>query len=833
MMAIKYILYMYPFRKHKNNTIYSVVYCILWVYYINDIYCTNKYAPVSQPYNHIGENDMGKKIDENYMNRIKASIVDSFTDFISIANTDREIIYFNPAAYEMMGYGPGEKPEITSTKQLHAEGFDDYAKEYIQPAVFENGYWTGVSAIKHKDGSTIDVEMTVFPLYGENHEEYGTVAVIRDIDQLTRVNEKLRKNSVLFQKVMDSAKIGIVLINMETHKIENVNKHTTEMFQMNEDEIVGHNCYDILCHNSLDLCPHINERDKDVIVAERFIKRKDDSMLPIIKTGTWIRLDDKDYLVDTFVDISIQKELEKNLQEAKTRAEAANHSKSEFLSRMSHEMRTPLNAIIGMTQITEKTEDVARLKECIETIRLSSNHMLEIINDVLDLSKIEEGKLELSIRPFSVKVIIEKMAMLTEPKVREKSIIYKTNIEGNLPDYLEGDSLRLSQVLLNFLSNAIKFTPEKKNITLEVKVISTDNTTAEIYFAVMDEGIGITEEQLSRLFNPFTQAEDSTSSQFGGTGLGLSISKKIINLMDSDIYVDSEEGKGSKFYFTVKLPIADGPDKTVDTKKLGSIKNIFKGINALIVDDIELNRIIAMELLAETGISFDEAYDGSQAVSMATSKKYDVIIMDIHMPIMGGYEATRKIRAAGPPYSDVPIIAMSGDVFQEDIDKSKAEGMNAHIGKPVDGGKLIELINGLIFKNGDDDKQDEPVIMSFNDGIEDMDFDRNYFNYEKALVDHGNNSLGLAILLSEFLKSNYGILLNKAMDKQDYSDANGLLELFIKKADEFSMPSIASYAALAKENLKCENYEYAKMYISDLEKSYDKTCEILKNLLNH
>lgn len=644
------------------------------------------------------------------------------------------------------------------------------------------------------------------------------------------------KSPDLFQKVLDTAKIGIVLINMETHKVENVNKHTTEMFQMSEDEIVGKNCYDILCHSSLDLCPHINEKDKDVIVAERFIKRKDGSMLPIIKTGTWIRLDDMDYLVDTFVDISIQKELEKNLQEAKIKAEAANSSKSEFLSRMSHEMRTPLNAIIGMTQITEKTNDADKLRECMETIKLSSNHMLEIINDVLDLSKIEEGQLELNNKPFSLNEIIEKMALLTEPKVKEKNITYKTNIEGTLPDYLMGDSLRLSQVILNFLSNAVKFTPEKKSITFDIKAISTDGGIAEIYFAVTDEGIGISKEQISKLFTPFTQADRSISNDYGGTGLGLSISKKIIDLMGSDIYVESEENKGSKFYFTVKLPIADSLGKEDKIKKQGSAKNIFKGLNALIVDDVELNRFIVMELLADTGISFDEAYDGSQAVEMATSKKYDIIVMDIHMPIMNGFEAIGKIRSAGEPYSDVPVIAMSGDVFQEDIDKSIDAGMNAHIGKPVDADKLIEMIYDLTGDHGPGEQksgkqENESAMVSFRDDIDKMDFDRNYFNYEKALSNHNNNSLGLSILCNEFLKNNYGSLLAKAMGGRDYKKAEGILELFIKKADEFAMSSIGSYAALARENLKNGDYEYAGMYMNDLEKSYAETCDILRTLL--
>ncbi len=766
-----------------------------------------------------------------YMDRIKASMIDSFTDFISIADTNRKIIYYNPAAYKMMGYSPDENPDIWTTAKLHAPGFDEFARDNIQPAVFKNGSWNGISAIRHKDGSTIVVDMTVFPLYGPEGEEYGTVAVIRDVNELTKMNQRLKKSSELFQKVLDSAGIGVVLINMETNTIEMVNKFTENMLMMPADEIVGKKCYDILCHNHVAFCPHINEKEKTVLVGERYLERKDGTFLPIIKTGTWITIDESRYLVDTFVDITIQKELEKNFEDAKIAAEAASRSKSEFLSRMSHEMRTPLSAVIGMTQISEKANDVIKLKECIDTIKLSSNHLLGLINDILDLSKIEEGKLELSIGAFSIQSMLEKISLLIAPKAKEKDIHFDIKADKKIPPLLMGDALRLSQVLLNFLSNAVKFTPKTGKISLAIKVNEIQGDNISLHFAVSDSGIGITEEQLSRLFAPFVQADGLIAQKYGGTGLGLVISKNIVGLMGGEITVDTKPGEGTVFSFDIVLPVADDESILSDEQAFDNIAGLFAGKRALIVDDVELNRVIAAELLAETGIAMDEATDGAQAVEMAAANTYDVILMDVRMPIMDGYEATRKIRQLDRPFCGVPIIAMSANVFKEDVEHCLAEGMNAHVGKPMDINALIAVMNRLfsgVKKNPD---KRVPQLASFKSNIQETDYDKNYFNYELALEQHGHNSAELAHLCDKFLQSNFYHRLKSAMESKDYMTAKNLSANLLGKTQGFTVPSLTSYLSNLQMNLERQNYDFAHMYLRDLEKCYYRTCEIISSLL--
>ncbi len=771
-------------------------------------------------------------VSEAYMNRIKASMIDSFTDSISIANTDRKIIYYNPAALRLIGYSSSEMHLIDTTAKLHAEGFDAFAASVIQPSVFKNGSWTGISAVRHKDGHTIVVEMTVFPLYGDQGEEYGTVAVLRDVNELTKANQRLQKSSELFQKVLDSAGIGVVLINMEDHTIEMVNQFTCSLLQMEAEEILHNKCYDVLCHRSPDICPHANEQDSRVLVAERYLTRKDGTQIPIIKTGTWITLDEKEYLVDTFVDISIQKVLEKSLQEAKYAAEAANQSKSEFLSRMSHEMRTPLNAIIGMTQISDKATSLEKLRECMETIRLSSNHLLSLINDVLDISKIEEGKLELCLEPFSVASMMKKIALLIEPKASEKQITLAMDVDSDIPPHLLGDPLRLSQVLLNFLSNAVKFTPAGKRIDVRVQTLARTPLAATLRFAVADQGIGITEEQLARLFNPFVQADGSITRKYGGTGLGLVISKRLINMMGSDIEVETTVNAGSVFSFDVKLPFAKAqaaedielmPDETA---------GIFAGKRALLVDDVELNRMIAIELLGSTGLQFDEAGDGQEAVALATANSYDVILMDIQMPVMDGYEATRKLREAAAPYCSVPIIAMSANVFKEDVDRSLREGMDDHVGKPIDVDKLIAVINRLLRPIPQASAAiDATPSAAFRADIAQLDIDHRVFDLPRALARHQGDAPALADRCQAFLHANPYKQIRSTLAAREYAKAQELVANLAQVCAELSLASLVPYLENVLACLKRDEYQFAIMYFNDAEKHYAATCQLLSSLL--
>jgi signal transduction histidine kinase len=391
---------------------------------------------------------------------------------------------------------------------------------------------------------------------------------------------------------------------------------------------------------------------------------------------------------------------------AKNDALESSNAKSEFLSRMSHEIRTPMNAIIGMTAIAEETDDHGRVKHCLATIRTSSKHLLRLINDILDISRIEAGKFELYTENFNVDTMVKKVCSLVSDEIESKKQKLDVQLDENMGmDYL-GDELRLSQVVVNLLSNAIKFTPENGKIDLSVKQLETDGAHSKLLFCIADTGIGITAEHREKLFLAFEQADGSISRRFGGSGLGLAISKSIVGKMGGKIWVESKIGQGSAFYFELSLatsepnpPHSETPDcrdTNEQTPKTAQALPDFSGTRLLLAEDVELNRLIVVSLLEKTHITTETAENGRLAVEMfkADPDRYDLIFMDIQMPEMDGYEATRTIRSLDiPKAKSIPIIAMTANAFKEDIEKCLAIGMNAHLAKPINPREMIGKIS--------------------------------------------------------------------------------------------------------------------------------------------
>ncbi|MCL2387670.1 MAG: ATP-binding protein [Defluviitaleaceae bacterium] len=381
------------------------------------------------------------------------------------------------------------------------------------------------------------------------------------------------------------------------------------------------------------------------------------------------------------------------LQSALVKATAASKAKSDFLSSMSHEIRTPMSAIIGMTKIALKKESPKEKNNALNKINDAASHLMGVINDILDMAKIEANKMELTPTEYNFEKMLQRVLTLTRFHSDEKHQNLTLSIAKKIPVFVVGDEQRLAQAITNVLSNAIKFTREGGDIALEAAITKESNIILELSISVTDTGIGIPEDKLDKLFNPFVQAEKDHQHAYGGTGLGLHITKRIVEMMGGKITAESKLGVGTTFTLTVQIGRGVQTEVSEESKTEWNL-NKLRGKNLLIAEDVEVNREIMLTLLEDSGLIIECATTGKEALDMFTkdSEKYDIIFMDMQMPEMCGIEATTNIRAV-PRRKKLPIIALTANVFKDDIEKCLAAGMDDHLGKPFDIDKIFEKLH--------------------------------------------------------------------------------------------------------------------------------------------
>ncbi len=624
-------------------------------------------------------------------------ILETTIDFVSTADTEGNITYINRAGREMIGLSADEDVTDTVIPEYHPKWAIDIILNKGLPAAERDGVWSGETALKRKDGSDFPTSQVIMTHKNEAGETEFFSTIIRDITKIKQTEEELSVSRELYGNVFESMSDGILVLGTD-FCYTSWNRTMEKMSGVTRDEIINSN------KPAWDIFPHITNQGVDKLMKSAMkgetVHR--DFTEYVLKDGS------KGYTSETYLplrtrkgeihgivgvirDVTELKKSEEALREAKKAAEASSMAKSMFLANMSHEIRTPMNGVIGMTDLILDTDLIKEQREFAETIRTSAESLLSVVNDILDFSKIEAGQLDLVEINFDLRITIEDIADILAIQAQEKGLAFSSHVHHEVPSLVRGDPERLKQILINLIGNAIKFT-EKGELFVGVTLDEETKEKVTLRFEIEDTGIGIPEDRMSRLFKSFSQVDSSMTRKYGGTGLGLAVSKQLTELMNGNIGVESQEGKGSKFWFTAVLEkqkesetgIITGPEKLA-------------GERILVVDDNEINRRIFRRQLETLDCDFKDVASGKEALDelkkgVAEGKPYKVALIDMQMPNMDGQMLGQKIRE-NSEYKSTSMVMLTSIGRRGDAARVKEIGYSAYLIKPV---RRAELFNCLV-----------------------------------------------------------------------------------------------------------------------------------------